>query len=275
MGTLSNSLMASKPHAECVPASAARNGSKNCPKCGLINPATAQRCDCGWDFEAPAAHRFAVTLPSGESRFYDCAADLHDDIAQGLIPRSSPARRVVPGGNGKSDPKWSTMDRVANRDSKLQLLYQPVWSYTMRYFGYGCLAGIVLKGIDTTATMFAVDGGLGLLWLGVVGSLLIAKKWPLAPVIVIVVSLQIGVRCNLFLAVLATMLVGAAFGGPLGMVVGTIVGYMRRSRLVAAPDAVPEGRKPWVLGGVVPCLFLAMWIPSYVWFNIKLLGWLQ
>lgn len=26
--------------------------SKRCPKCNLHNPATAQRCDCGYDFEA-------------------------------------------------------------------------------------------------------------------------------------------------------------------------------------------------------------------------------
>ena len=25
---------------------------KTCPKCGLLNPWTAQRCDCGWDFVA-------------------------------------------------------------------------------------------------------------------------------------------------------------------------------------------------------------------------------
>jgi hypothetical protein len=25
-------------------------GTKDCPKCGLLNPATAGRCDCGWDF---------------------------------------------------------------------------------------------------------------------------------------------------------------------------------------------------------------------------------
>lgn len=25
-------------------------GSKNCPRCGLANPSTAQRCDCGFDF---------------------------------------------------------------------------------------------------------------------------------------------------------------------------------------------------------------------------------
>lgn len=23
---------------------------KKCPNCGLLNPTTAQRCDCGWDF---------------------------------------------------------------------------------------------------------------------------------------------------------------------------------------------------------------------------------
>lgn len=25
--------------------------AKTCPKCGLFNPASAQRCDCGYDFE--------------------------------------------------------------------------------------------------------------------------------------------------------------------------------------------------------------------------------
>ncbi len=24
--------------------------SKRCPTCGLVNPATADRCDCGWSF---------------------------------------------------------------------------------------------------------------------------------------------------------------------------------------------------------------------------------
>jgi hypothetical protein len=23
---------------------------KDCPRCRLVNPPTAQRCDCGWDF---------------------------------------------------------------------------------------------------------------------------------------------------------------------------------------------------------------------------------
>jgi hypothetical protein len=24
--------------------------AKDCPKCGLVNAPSAQRCDCGWDF---------------------------------------------------------------------------------------------------------------------------------------------------------------------------------------------------------------------------------
>ena len=28
--------------------------TKTCPKCRLINPAEAEKCDCGWSFVAPA-----------------------------------------------------------------------------------------------------------------------------------------------------------------------------------------------------------------------------
>jgi hypothetical protein len=31
--------------------------AKRCPKCGLTNPSTALRCDCGWDFQSRTAAR--------------------------------------------------------------------------------------------------------------------------------------------------------------------------------------------------------------------------
>lgn len=31
--------------------------AKNCPKCGLVNPPNAHRCDCGWDFVSNSAQQ--------------------------------------------------------------------------------------------------------------------------------------------------------------------------------------------------------------------------
>jgi hypothetical protein len=33
----------------------------NCPRCGLINPGTAQRCDCGYDFISTSVQEFNLT----------------------------------------------------------------------------------------------------------------------------------------------------------------------------------------------------------------------
>ena len=39
----------------------------NCPRCKLINPDTALRCDCGYDFESKTVERpyFTQDLPTG------------------------------------------------------------------------------------------------------------------------------------------------------------------------------------------------------------------
>ena len=33
----------------------------NCPRCGLINPETAQRCDCGYDFISKSVEKPCFT----------------------------------------------------------------------------------------------------------------------------------------------------------------------------------------------------------------------
>jgi hypothetical protein len=38
----------------------------NCPTCGLVNPPTAQRCDCGYDF-AERRQKQPLTAPSRSS----------------------------------------------------------------------------------------------------------------------------------------------------------------------------------------------------------------
>jgi hypothetical protein len=40
----------------------------NCPRCGLINPGTAQRCDCGYDFISKSLKRsYATSTPNSSS----------------------------------------------------------------------------------------------------------------------------------------------------------------------------------------------------------------
>ena len=43
----------------------------NCPRCGLINPETAQRCDCGYDFVNKSVEKsyLAVSSKTSPSRF--------------------------------------------------------------------------------------------------------------------------------------------------------------------------------------------------------------
>ncbi len=35
--------------------------AKDCPKCGLVNPPGAQRCDCGYDFVTRQVERSYLT----------------------------------------------------------------------------------------------------------------------------------------------------------------------------------------------------------------------
>lgn len=69
--------------------------SKDCPCCGLVNPPSAQRCDCGWDFQhamamqsyvrdhGPSNHALATLGDRAAAQFVDTV------IAIGIILLSS------------------------------------------------------------------------------------------------------------------------------------------------------------------------------------------
>ena len=43
----------------------------DCPHCGLINPDTAQRCDCGYDFEKGTIEKSYLTKTDEDSSLED------------------------------------------------------------------------------------------------------------------------------------------------------------------------------------------------------------
>ena len=74
------------------------------------------------------------------------------------------------------------------------------------------------------------------------------------------------------MALFMTMVVGAVFGTPAGMIVGTIVGHFKAPSMPKAPDAAPEGWQPYRWGLLLPLLALAVLVPLYIWLIMKILN---
>jgi hypothetical protein len=217
-----------------------------------------------------------VELPSGETRRF-FPEGLRAEILSGRLPRTLRARSLAskPGKN-QTEPPWGTVESVAASNKELRGIYRPVWDTVLLFAGYGAIAGIALKAIDTTVSLFAIDVGIGMAWLAFaffagIGSA--DKKWGAWWIGALAVSIWTGM--NLFMTAGATALVGALFGVPAGMMVGTIVGLAKSGRAVRAPDAEVEGSRPVLLGLAVPAVALAVLIPAYVWFNVQLVRGMQ
>jgi hypothetical protein len=274
-----------------------------CPACNHENDTDNALCICGYKENAPgtsrqeqneltqtggrmsvaaaqkttAARTIEVVSAAGETITFAAASDLRKAILDKLAAKNLKARWVTVDAAGKrTEAAWITVEKLAIDHPELRSLYRPIWHYTMQYIAYGVIAGIALKFLDTTILLVSSgNGGVIMLWLLVIASLFLAKKWPIAPIAVVFLSIKLGVRANLFITALATMLVGAMFGAPLGMIVGTAVGHFKSKSISRALDAEPEGRRPYRLGIVIPLLALAVLIPLYIWFNFKMMEWMD
>lgn len=233
--------------------------------------------------EKPVVQKIEVEFTPEKTRLYDSTDELRDAILRGEVNKTFKARMVqYDDGKPKPDENWRKVEKIALADAKLRSLYRPVWGYTLRFLGYGALAGIALKSIDTTVTMFALNPEIGILWLLLIGAHILSVKWgpsiPLAWGGLLLLSFGEGMPnlCFMFFAAgLSTALVGCIFGAPAGMIVGTVVGHLKRKRTPKAPDAGPEGAKPYLVGIILPLGALLVLIPIYLWFNTMILDWLQ
>ena len=58
---------------------------KNCPKCGLTNPANAQRCDCGFDFSSNKVEASYLSQQERANLQQHTENDVLSYIAKGVL----------------------------------------------------------------------------------------------------------------------------------------------------------------------------------------------
>jgi len=229
---------------------------------------TSGETDTADQEEEEARVVFELDVGDGDTnRTFDARA-LREAILGGEAKKGRKCRSVtVDAGGNRIEADWTTVEEVAVGSAELRDLYRPVWHKTLVFALYGALTGVVLKMLDTTVTLFAIDDQVGVLWLVVIGSLLVTRWVWFAPLVAIGLMVFSGVQANLFITAIAAALVGATVGTPAGMIVGTIVGLARASGAQKAPDAGPEGRRPLLLGIVLPLIALAILIPLLIAFT--------
>ena len=211
-----------------------------------------------------------VTLPSGQVQSFASATDLKAAILRGEVVRQAKACRVSIAADGK---RTATTIVPVDKMTDTRTAYLPIWDHTMKGALYGALVCVGLKELDSAAGLFMADTGLGLGFLLIIAGAVLASRFPavwIAGGAMLVGHFQL--VTHLYTIALGAAVVGALFGIPLGMIGGCTVGWMRRARLQRAPDAIPEGSRPLWLGLALPALALAVMVPLYVWFNVKLLA---
>lgn len=215
-----------------------------------------------------------ILLPPDEKEAYRDMDQLREDILSGKLKKSWQARKYKVSKDGnlpEKMPPFSNLETALTGELSLHRLYKPIWAHTRNYLIYGVLIGIGLKFLETTLAQFAASGKLGGTWLVVCLALIVGSRFKLALVIAVVAGIITRVNIFAFLgAAFGVVLAGAIFGGPVGMIIGTIVGYFRAKSVVLAPDHEPEGARPFLLGILVPAAILAIAVPFYLSAILKL-----
>jgi len=225
-----------------------------------------------------------VLMPRGKMKEFNDYDVLRQEILNGNVSRDFKARikaQPSPDESGQTpDMPWSTIEEIAHVDFKLQSLYKPVWAHAKKGLWIGALIGIAIKAIDTATLLASAGSEVVVIWL-LVGAAMVSmsifnRGWMVAAAVGFF-SFKFGINVFGFLgAWFSTALVGAFYGGLLGLAIGTIVGYARKRSLEQADDAPSEGRRPLVTGLAIPLATLAVAAPLHIfWLTPKIVEWLS
>jgi len=253
-------------------------GSKNMPAEGELCEGVPQTPESSVAAE-PAEEKTVMQVKSehGLITIYADFAALKDAIVQGRVLKGMLLRVVKESDRDREDDvaggSWQRIEELAKGYPELDVLYRPIWTTAKKFILYGIMTCVALKTLDTTILFFEASPALGIAWLITIGSMFIKKWW--GPAFAIYFSVKAGIAVNLFAAALGVGVVGALFGTPLGMLIGTAAGYWKSRHGTLACDAVAEGYQPWICGLALPLVALVSlsWF-YFVWLVPKMAEWL-
>ncbi len=208
-----------------------------------------------------------VNRKSGETVSYQNHNDLKQAILSGELTRDLQARTITQVKGVAKPGKWRTLEKEAGRNAVTRYLYQPVWAHALRGLLIGWLAGFLIKGADSAITYYMAGFLPGLLW--TVFILAIAVSFIPKLYNVMYVAFVAGLIAiiakfgNLWFGAIAVAIVAFLGVAPFGMAIGTIVGYVRKKKVITAPDAVPEGPRTYWLGIILPVIVGAGFLVLY------------
>jgi predicted RNA-binding Zn-ribbon protein involved in translation (DUF1610 family) len=265
-----------------------------CQECGAFNPIPAQSLELEEGAErisdepeesvddedaevAVPGFYFEVAWPTGEKKVYRKTESVEADILAGKLYKNIPSRSYTIADDGKppkKKPEFAPLEKTVVEHFNINRLYRPIAAYSRQYLIYGAAVGVILKFLDTSWNFFSVSAAMGALWVFFVIALVIPSALKIVFIIGVVIaaaSLKVGLL-GLFAALITTALVGVIFGGPVGMMVGTIAGHFKKGSFPLAPNFTPEGVKPYLLGLLAAPIFLVVAAVVYFFLIVKLIS---
>ncbi len=255
---------------------------------------------------APILDRhFQVKLSDGTVRAFNTHAELRTAILDGTITKDAVARCRDKLGEtfGNKQPEeelqWQPIQTYAESHVTLAFLYCPMRCFMMMgcvlgvflasqpFFDYSFvpslrndvlsvrvsffslivvfLLGALIWGGSNKKSVFLRTASMYVLFLFHTGMQIFHDGMNTVSIGTLVLMLYEFVNQHCW--IIGYLMSGIIFGGPLGAIVGTSAGYLYTRLFPQAPDATPEGTRPYRLGLLYPAIFLLIvWPIAYFWF---------
>lgn len=200
------------------------------------------------------------------------------ELKNGLINGKYSSENKIQG-HFKVEGEWKKEDTTVKKFIKdfneLKMLYKPILNHALIGLKWGIYIGIGLKLLDTAILFGSVDPLIGILFIVAIGITFIPKIGTVGMIIAVIVLGRL-TEVNLYMAAISAALIGGILGCLPGMLLGGVIGWIRRGNLPKAHDSIIEPSSILLYTIVLPMFGAFGLIYSYiVFFNPWLMSVLE